>query len=57
MFLFERASEWWGYGEQGYKRAWEVLRKYRETGEAVKYPETTVYDLPVPFAAVGELGA
>ena len=56
LFVFERSSDWWGYGEQRYKRAWEVLRKYRETGEAVKYPEATVYDLPVPFAAVGELG-
>ena len=57
LFVFERSSDWWGYGEQRYKRAWEVLRKYRETGEAVKYPEAMVFDLPVPFAAVGELGA
>ena len=56
LFVFERSSDWWGYGEQRYKRAWNILRKYRETGEAVKYPEATVYDLPVPFAAVGELG-
>ena len=56
LFVFERSSDWWGYGEQRYKRAWEVLRKYRETGEAVKYPEAMVFDLPVPFAAVGELG-
>ena len=57
LFVFERSSDWWGYGEQRYKRAWEVLRKYRETGDAVKYPESMVFDLPVPFAAVGELGA
>ena len=56
LFVFERSSDWWGYGEQRYKRAWEVLRKYRETGDAVKYPEAMVFDLPVPFAAVGELG-
>ena len=56
LFVFERSSDWWSYGEQRYKRAWGVLRKYRETGEAVKYPEAMVFDLPVPFAAVGELG-
>lgn len=56
LFVFERSSDWWGYGEQRYKRALDILSKYRETGEAVKYPEAMVFDLPVPFAAVGELG-
>lgn len=56
LFVFERSSDWWAYGEQRYKRAWDVLRAYRENPTAaVKYPETTVYDLPVPFAAVGAL--
>lgn len=55
LFVFKRESDWWAYGEKRYNDAWTALSRYYETKDATKYPDSVVYDLPVPFAAVGEL--